>query len=267
MLGFIFLSVALVTTAVSFVCCPGLSPVWVILMPPLVYIGAFIVYILALFVASLCLPMKKELKKTSSFVRFLARITMEWLMSVMRVRVHLKGKELLPKEPMVLVSNHVSDFDPMVVLAVLRRQIAFISKESNFKIPMVGPLIYRAGFLGIDREHAMRAMRTLKKAAERMTAENIDMGIYPEGTRSKTGELLEFKTGAFVLAKRSKAPVVVMSTKGTEKISHNAVLRKTEVELNILRVISPAEVEQMSLEELSACVKGLIAKDLGKTVE
>lgn len=265
MLNAIFLSVSLLATAVSFLCCAELSAVWVVLMPLCIYFGLVMVYLLVLFVVSLFFS-KQPIQKTSPVCRFFVWLSMDWLMSFFRVRITLTGQEQLPQEPVVWVSNHISDFDPMVVLAVLRRKIAFISKESNFKIPIVGPFIRKAGFLAIDRENAMRAMRTLKRASELMTAENLDMGIYPEGTRSKTGELLEFKTGAFVLAKRSKAPVVIFSTKGTDRIAHNVPFRSTKVELHILEVLSPAEVEKMSLEELSAHVKRLIAEDLGKTV-
>lgn len=265
MLNAVFWSVSFIATALAFVFCAELSAVWVILMPLCIYFGLLFVYLLSLFVASLFFG-NRPVEKTSPVCRFFVWLSMDWLMSFFRVRITLKGKELLPRERMVLVSNHVSDFDPMVVLAVLRRKIAFISKESNFKIPIVGPFIRKAGFLAIDRENALRAMRTLKKASELMAAENLDMGIYPEGTRSKTGELLEFKTGAFVLAKRSKAPVVILSPKGTDRIAHNIPFRSTKVELHVLEVLPPQRVAEMSLDELSAYVKGRIAEELGQTV-
>ncbi len=265
MLNAVFWSVALLATALSFVCCAELSVIWVVLMPLCIYFGLIFLYLLALFVSSLFFS-EKPIEKTSPVCRFFVWLSMDWLMSFFRIHITVTGRELLPKERAVWVSNHVSDFDPMVVLAVFRRKIAFISKESNFKIPIVGPFIRKAGFLAIDRENALRAMRTLKKASELMAAENLDMGIYPEGTRSKTGELLEFKTGAFVLAKRSKAPVVVLSTGGTDRIAHNIPFRSTKVELHILEVIPPEKVAEMSLDELSAYVKCRISEDLGKTV-
>ena len=79
-----------------------------------------------------------------------------------------------------------------------------------------------------------KAMRTIKRASELVVSEQMIMGIYPEGTRSKTGELLEFKEGAFLLAKRAKAPVVVITTKGTDKIAKRMVLKSTKVELDVI---------------------------------
>ena len=143
-------------------------------------------------------------------------------------------------------------------------RLAFISKESNMKIPLVGTYIYHAGFFGIDRENGMRALRTLKSAAELMKATGIDMGIYPEGTRSKTGELLEFKPGAFLLAKRADAPVVIMATRGTEQVVRNFPFRRTKVEFEILEVIEKERVKELSIEELSAYVRSVLENALNQ---
>ena len=130
------------------------------------------------------------------------------------------------------------------------------------KIPLVGTYIYHAGFFGIDRENGMRALRTLKSAAEIMKSSGIDMGIYPEGTRSKTGELLEFKSGAFLLAKRADAPVVIMATRGTEKIVKRFPFRSTRVELEVLEVIEKEKIKELSMDDLCAYVRGVLEKAL-----
>ena len=88
------------------------------------------------------------------------------------------------------------------------------------------------------------------------------MGIYPEGTRSKTGELLEFKEGAFLLAKRAKAPVVVITTKGTNQIAKRMILKATKVDLEVIEVIDKETVQDMKLSDLSARVRESIANAL-----
>ena len=108
----------------------------------------------------------------------------------------------------------------------------------------------------------MKAMRTIKRAAELVVSEQMIMGIYPEGTRSKTGELLEFKEGAFLLAKRAKAPVVVMTTKGTNEIAKRMLLRSTGVDLNVIEIIDAETVQNMKLCDLSAHVRESIANAL-----
>lgn len=241
----------------------GINTWWAVAMIPGTYVALVILYFFFVWVATWFLP-KKEPKKTSAFCRFMVWLTMDWLMQVARIRIRLTGKEILPDCPCVLVSNHRSDFDPMTVLAVMRgRKLAYISKEGNFHIPLVGPFIRGAGFLSIDRNNGMRAIRTLKAASDRMLDEGFDVGIYPEGTRSRNGKMLRFKEGAFYIAKQSKAPIVIMSTKGTEEIPHRAPFRRTNVELDLLEVIDAATVEALSMEELAKKCRSVIAEHLG----
>ena len=265
MLNSIFLLLATVATGVLYFVFPTISPWWIAPILLGCFVAVVVLYILMLLVWSFFLPKKKKITKPSCACAAMIWVTMAWLMQVLRVRVKLTGLEKLPDEPCLWVSNHRSDFDPMTVLAVLKsRRIAYISKESNFKIPIVGNFIHHAGFLAIDRGNGMRAMRTLKQAAEMMKTEGIDVGIYPEGTRSKTGELLRFKSGAFLLAKKAEAPIAVLTTKGTDCISKNFPFRSTTVEINILTVIDKETVMESEREELTERVRSIIEEDLKK---
>lgn len=232
---------------------------WILPIFVAFYAGWIVLYLLALFISSLFMPTKEPIKKPKEICRFFIVETMEYVMGLMRAKITVKGRELLTTDPCVIVSNHRSCFDPMSKLAAFKeRKLSFISKDSNMKIPLVGTYIYNAGFFGIDRENGMRALRTLKSAAELMKSAEIDMGIYPEGTRSKTGELLEFKPGAFLLAKRADAPVVIAVTRGTEKIVKNFPFRSTAVEIEILEVLEKERVKELSVDELSAYVRGVM---------
>ena len=243
---------------------PSLSAWWLFGMIPLGYILATALYFILLFATVPFLPRGREGERSSRFCRFIIWLSSDWLMVLMRIRVRVTGLKL-PDEPMVLVSNHRSDFDPMVVLQKTRRRnLIYISKESNFKFPLVGPYLHGAGYYAIDRDNAMRALRTLKSAAERMKNEGLDVGIYPEGTRSRTGELLEFKTGAFYLAKKANAPVVVMTTEGTEMISQNFPRKGANVHLHVAEIISREEVAAMTTEALAARVRNTIAENLSQ---
>ena len=263
MLNYLFLLIAVLATGGIYLAFPALSPWWIVPLALGAFVACILLYLIILCVWSLFLPKQKPVEKPKSVCFFMIRITMDWLMRLFRIHIKLMGTELLPEEPCIIVSNHRSDFDPLTVLAVLRgRRLAYISKEANFKIPIVGNFIHNAGFLAIDRGNGMRAMRTLKHAADLMKNTGIDIGIYPEGTRSKTGELLRFKSGAFLLAQRTGAPVVVMTTKGTEKISKNVPFRSTKVELKILSVIGSETVKTLSREELTERVQVMIEEGL-----
>ena len=237
---------------------------WLWLLP--IGLGAYValnaLFFLGLWFSTIFLPKKDPIDKPRNFYGII-QFVCDWAMTALRVKINFKGMEKFPDEPFVLVSNHISNFDPVVVLAKVKgRKIAFISKPSNFKIPVAGPYTHNAGFLAIDRQNAIKAMRTIKRAAELIVSEQMIMGIYPEGTRSKTGELLEFKEGAFLLAKRAKAPVVVITTKGTNQIAKRMILKATKVDLEVIEVIDKETVQDMKLSDLSARVRESIANAL-----
>ena len=184
---------------------------------------------------------------------------LDWLMVLLNVRFRITGEEILPKEPFVLVSNHRSVFDPMAVLAkTKRKKVLFMSKESNFKIPIVGPFIHRAAFFGFYRENGIRALRTLKNAADRMANEGADIGIYPEGTRAKDGKLQEFKSGAFYLAKKANAPIVVMVVRNTEKVGKRFPIKPTRVSMEYVAVVDQQTVAEKSMEELALLTHDIV---------
>ena len=237
---------------------------WLWLLPIFVagFLAVNLVFVIGLVISTLFLPKEDPVEKPRNFYGII-HLVCDWIVHLFRIKVEFKGMEKFPDEPFVLVSNHLSNFDPVVVLSKVKgRKIAFISKPSNFKIPIAGPYIHLAGFLAIDRENAMKAMRTLKRAAELVVSEQMIMGIYPEGTRSKTGELLEFKEGAFLLAKRSNAPIVVITTKGTNHLGKNMIIKSQKVELEVIEIIDKETVQNLRLNELSQHVRESIANAL-----
>lgn len=209
-----------------------------------------VLFILLLFVISLCFG-KGEPERESPFWRRFTVRSVRWILDVLRVRVRVTGRELLPSEPMILVSNHRSDFDPMAAMVAFpRRPLVYISKESNLRIPIAGPFVRRCHFIPIDRENPRAALATLKRAAQLMRERGLDVGIYPEGTRSYKGGPKPFKEGAFLMAKQAGAPIVLMATEGTEEIAGHVILRRNVVRLRILRVISAAEVASTPARDL-----------------
>lgn len=235
------------------------------------FVGAFlalnVLFLLLLFVISLFFP-KGEPKKESRFWRRWTVHAVRWILDMLRVRVKVEGRELLPGEPMVLVSNHRSDFDPMAAMvAFSHRPLVYISKESNLRIPIAGAFVRRCHFLPIDRENPRSALATLKHAASLMREEGLDIGIYPEGTRSYKGGPKPFKEGAFLMAKQAGAPIVLMTTEGTEEIAGHVILRRNIVRLRVLRVISAEEVAATTARELTRLSEEMLLAALGQTTE
>lgn len=226
-------------------------------------VGALLLYALYLTLWGLPVDMKKEYETDSPFHRKLlmdATVFGFWLLNV---RVHISGAEKLPDEPILFVSNHRSNYDPLVTwYAFRKRRLAFVSKPSNFRIPIFGPLIRRCCFLAIDRENPRNAMQTILKAAKLMTEERMDVAIYPEGTRNKGEGLLPFHNGVFKIAQKANAPIAVLCVTGTEKIHKHTPFRRTDVYLDVLEVLPAEQVKSEKTEVIGAHVRDLLLKNI-----
>lgn len=167
--------------------------------------------LLLLSISAMLVDPRKEYAKNSPYYRALLNISTAVGMKLLRIHVTINGKEKLPQNTrFLLVSNHRSNFDPIVTWYALREQkIAFVSKPENFRIPIFGRIIRKCCFLPIDREDARKAMGTINSAAELLESNEVSVGIYPEGTRSRADALLPFHNGVFKIAKKANAPIVV----------------------------------------------------------
>ena len=181
-------------------------------------------------------------------------------MKVLRIRVYTSGLEKIPKnQKLMFVGNHRSNFDPIIEWLVLKPwDIAFISKGENFKIPFFGRIIRKCCFMPIDRENPRKALRTINKASDLLQSGEVSIGVYPEGTRSKTGELLPFHDGVFHIAKKAGTPIVVMSIRGTEQIHKNVLRRHSDVYLDIVQVIPAGDVENGTTHTIGAEIRNML---------
>lgn len=169
------------------------------------------------------------------------------------VRPSIRGEEKLPRDSRFLfVCNHRSMFDPLMVMGFLPSwNIAFISKPSNLRIPLVGDIARTAGFLAIDRENDRNALKTILQAADYLKRDICSMGIYPEGTRSHTEQMLPFHRGSFKVAQRANVPLAIACVRGSEKLRRGFLLHPHTVYLDILEVLPAAQVKAMSTQELA----------------
>ena len=231
-------------------------------------IGALLALLLLciLFLGICCLFInpEKEYEKNSSFYRFLLNSAAATAMKLCRIRVHISGTRKIPKDTRVLfVSNHRSNFDPIITWYTLKKwDIAFVSKPENFKIPFFGRIIRKCRFLPIDRKNPRKAMVTINRAAALLQKQEVSIGVYPEGTRSKTCQLLSFHNGVFKIAQKADVPVVVLSITGTERIAKRIPFHATDVYLDVLEVFP--NIQEMKTEQVRAAVRRLIETNTEK---
>jgi len=229
-------------------------------------LALLLMYLLILNVCCLLVNPGKEYDKHSPFYRFLLNSATAMAMKLLRIRVHISGMEKIPKNTKALfVSNHRSNFDPIITWYALRKwKIAFISKPSNFKIPFFGRIIRKCCFMPIDRENPKNAIVTVNKAAKLLKKQEVSIGIYPEGTRSKHGQLLPFHNGVFKIAQKAEASIVVLCVTGTEGVSKRTPFRRTDVYLDVLEVFSAQGIKETKTAMIGTAVRRLMEINIEK---
>lgn len=264
MLFYIFVLLAPVLSALlcSFLSYRGLrSAVMFAVFGAAFFAAFFIVFIVSAAVCSLFADQRKKQTRIDPLSRFFLIQALPFLLSFCGVRYRAEGLEKIPKDrPFLLVGNHSSAFDPMIALYALRRcKMIFISKPENFKIPIVGNILHKCMFLSIDREDNRRALETIMTASQYLSSGDCSVGIYPEGTRNREeNSLLPFKPGAFKIAQRSGAPVVVVSVgkDGARGKSSRRLLFK------VCGVIDTASIPRCTTRDLSERSRRMICESL-----
>ena len=236
---------------------------------PLLYIslalvGIVVAYILFLVICALAVDPKREYTRHNSFYRAVLDGVTAIGIKIMRIRVHVSGEEKLPVGALPLfVCNHRSSFDPIITWYALKKwKLAFISKPSNFKIPVFGRLIRRCCFLPIDRENPRNAIRTIQAAAGILADGDLSVAVYPEGTRNRQPGLLPFHNGVYKIAQKAGAPIVVLTVSGTEKIHKNYPLHSSHVYLDIVHCFPAQEVCSTKTDLLGQQIRNLMEKSL-----
>jgi 1-acyl-sn-glycerol-3-phosphate acyltransferase len=134
------------------------------------------------------------------------------------VKVTVTGAEHLPNAPVIFMSNHQSNFDILALLAAMPRQFYWIAKKELFEIPVFGTSMRRGGYIPLDRGDGRKALQSIDDAATTIN-QGKSVVIFPEGTRTPDGNLLPFKRGGFILARKADVPVVPVTINGSGKIN------------------------------------------------
>jgi len=196
------------------------------------------------------------------------KVARAWALSLLRivgVKVTVEGLDRIqPGGNYVFVANHVSYMDIPVVLGNIPEQFLFLAKEELFKIPMLGTHLKTAGHVQVPREDPRSAIRTLQHTAA-LLHDGRSTLVFPEGGRSETGVLQEFKDGAAFLAIRAHIPVVPLAMIGMRGIlpMHSLTFHRGSVTLRIGEPISTDGMTTHQRAELTAAVRQKIVEMLG----
>ena len=142
-------------------------------------------------------------------------------------RLHVIGLEWIPATgPVVVIANHISSWDPALLYGLIRRKAYFMAKQELFDRPILGFILKRICAFPVKRETVDRA--ALRKAAQ-VLEEGCVLVIFPEGHRSRTGEMLPFKPGAALFAQRSKAAVIPVLLHNTRNAFPRSIGKRVDV--------------------------------------
>ncbi len=190
-----------------------------------------------------------------------------WMLWASGTPVYLEGLENIHDDrPQIFAANHVSWYDVWALAAFIPKRYRFVAKKELGAIPLFGQAWKAAGHISIDRSNRASAIESLDEAGRRLRSDNSSVVIFPEGTRSPTGELLPFKKGAFMLALRTGVEIVPVAVLGTRRILPKGGWRIRSGPI-ILRFGSPIPTEgydESTRDELIARVRGEIEEMLAR---
>ncbi|NXC17050.1 PLCA acyltransferase, partial [Corythaeola cristata] len=162
------------------------------------------VFTLSALVIMISIPRGRNIKNT----KFL-RMSFLPLKYIFGVKLVVKGEEnLRTKKPFVLVLNHQTSLDVMVMMNLLPSRCVAVAKKEILYMGTFGIACWLSGFIFIDRKKREESIATLTEVAHSLHKENYSVLIFPEGTRNHGGSMLPFKRGAFQLAVKAQVPII-----------------------------------------------------------
>jgi 1-acyl-sn-glycerol-3-phosphate acyltransferase len=188
------------------------------------------------------------------------------LMALSLIRLRVRGREHLEAgRQYVYVANHQSYFDIPVLLMTLPPGARFMAKASLFPLPFLGWYMSRMGFLPIELgANNVRANARQLLLAVRQIRQGHSIVVFPEGERSVSGQLEEFRAGIFLAAVKVGAPVVPLTLTGTRQVlaAKSWNIRPGRVELVIGAPVSTEGMDREQLPRLMDQVRGAIENNL-----
>jgi 1-acyl-sn-glycerol-3-phosphate acyltransferase len=205
-----------------------------------------------------------------------ARKKLKWLseqiLKSLDVKLDIKYKNrgaidsLDKKEGVIFVCNHQSNLDIPAIVTALHMDVGFVAKHEMKKWPFFGTWMKKSNCVFLNRENPREGIKDIKKAVE-LIKEGYPTVIFPEGERSLTGKILNFKKGSFKLATETNGIIVPLTLKGTYDIQPRGTLKMARGKKVTLVVDEPIFVKNLSKDEekvLATTVRDKIVENFEK---
>ena len=208
--------------------------------------------------------------KSRRWVHECSRYICKWLFGIPpRMKRTIDGLENIDQnKPYVMVMNHNSGID---IFAAYKIPLNFrwVSKREVFRVPFMGPLLTIHGDIPIERGNPSEAMAKVLNLGKLWLSRGASVAIFPEGTRSKTGEINRFKMGAFNLAKEANVEILPIVMTGTNNMFRKGWLVNwtNHVAIRVMKPISVEEIAATDVKEMAQKVREQMIDELAKLRE
>lgn len=213
------------------------------------------------FFASLLDPAVKDRR----FSNLIIRIWAIGLTHITGMNVSVKGIEhLKDKKSYVLISNHQSFMDIVVLFTIYPSTLRMVVKKEILYIPIFGWILWWLRFIYIDRGNRRKSLRSIDKGAAQIK-KDMSVLLFPEGTRSIDGALQPFRPGSFIMAIKSQVPIIPITVSGTINVMHKNDPFQLTLNRSVKVIISPPiNTDNYGLKDrrqLKEEIEGIIRKN------
>jgi 1-acyl-sn-glycerol-3-phosphate acyltransferase len=183
-----------------------------------------------------------------------------WLRLRVYGREHLEGVD-----GALLLINHQSYLDPMIVGVGLKRPVSFLARDSLYKVPLIGWVLNHTYVLPINRDAANTA--SIRACIKRLE-EGYLVGLFPEGTRSSDGQLGEIKPGFVAIIRRAKVPVIPVAVEGCYEAFPKGAwfIRPHKIRVVFGKPIPAADIERLTQKGQEAAMAERIHQELSQYI-
>ena len=222
---------------------------------------AIIVTIICCTLIAILLPIAGNAKWGSYPAKIWAKILTT--LSLVRVKIH-GTQNIDPNGSYIFVANHQSIYDIPLVYGWLDNNFKWIMKKELRRLPFIGKTCALIGHIFIDRSNPMRAKQSLEIAKQKLKQSNSSIFLFPEGTRTRNGQLLHFKRGAFTIARDLHLPIVPVTIIGAYDALPKGLhyITPGTIQMVIHQPIDTTKLNDENLNDLIKQVKNTIQTNL-----
>ena len=217
-------------------------------------VAATVLFIASFIALVVCYPFDKKRVVVHRLSKWITDVVFGLPIFMKREVIGLENID--PHKAYVMVLNHNSMVD---ILSIYNLPLVFkwVSKKEVYRIPIVGQLLYAHGDIVINRASAKEAMQLVHTRGLEWLKKGASVSIFPEGTRSKDGEIHNFKAGAFILAKDAGVPILPIVLDGTTTMVHKGWLMnwRNKITIRILPPVTADEVQNRDIKDIMSQVR------------